>query len=194
MLLAGLLGLAGCAEPALQPLAPDAVILAFGDSLTAGVGASRAQSYPQVLQELSGRKVFNAGISGDTTAGGLQRLPATLENSNPGLMILLLGGNDILGRHDLTETRENLAAMIEMAQARNVPVVLLGVPELRLFSSVTPLYNELAEQYEVVYADALLAGLLRNPRYKSDPIHLNAEGYSALAVGIYELLIASGAL
>ena len=124
----------------------------------------------------------------------IERLPGVLDRVRPDLLILCHGGNDILRSLDLAAARNNLAAMLDMAAERGIPVVLLGVPEMRLFSNVAPFYDELAEQYAVIYLDDALAKLLRNPRYKSDPIHLNAAGYRALAQAIHERLVEEGAL
>ena len=186
--------LCGCSDPRLSPLPPGGTILAFGDSLTAGVGAASSQSYPSALAQLSGLQVINAGISGETTAGGVQRLPAALAEHSPDLLLLLQGGNDILRGKQAAATRANLAAMIEQAQAASVQVVLVGVPDKLLFSDSAAFYTELAEQYEVVLLEDSLADLLRDSAYKSDAIHLNARGYSLLAEAIYEVLREEGAL
>ena len=104
------------------------------------------------------------------------------------------GGNDILRSKSPRATRDNLAAMIELAQADGVEVVLVGVPNRMLFNDSAGLYGELAERFGLVLVDGELASLLRDPRYKSDPIHLNAEGYARLAEVIHEALVAHGAL
>jgi acyl-CoA thioesterase I len=186
--------LAGCSSPDLEPLQPGSRVLAFGDSLTYGVGTTRENSYPAVLSQLAGLEVVNAGVSGETTAGGLARLGRELDESQPELLILLQGGNDILRNLDLAQTKANLAAMIELAAHRNIAVVLLGVPEKKLFSSAAPIYGELAEEHQLVFDGSLVASLLRSPSYKSDPVHLNAEGYRKMAESIHELLQDSGAL
>ena len=186
---------AGCeSRLALLPLPEDGVILAFGDSLTAGVGASADQSYPSALEALSARRVVNAGVSGETTDGGLRRLPSVLRDVSPDLMILMQGGNDILRSVNAQRTRDNLSAMIELAQGAGVAVVLIGVPDKMLFSDSAAFYQELAESRDLVFLDGELAALLRNSRYKSDPIHLNAQGYALLAEAIYEALQDYGAL
>ena len=186
--------LAGCERPMLSPLADDGTILAFGDSLTAGVGAGADGGYPVALQALTGRNVINAGVSGETTAGGLQRLPAVLREISPDLMILMEGGNDILRSMNPQASHDNLAAMIELAQADGVEVVLVGVPDRMLFNSSAKFYDELASRYQLALIDGELAGLLRDTRYKSDPIHLNAEGYKLLAEAVFKTLKAHGAL
>ena len=169
-------------------------ILAFGDSLTKGVGASPGADYPAQLQKLTARRIINAGVSGEETQAGKARLPALLQQHTPELLILMEGGNDILRNRNYSQIRDNLAAMIEAARTRNIPVLLIAVPEKKLFSDSAPFYPELAEQYPVVFADEILADLLRTPRYKSDPIHLNDLGYKQLAVAIQQLLIEHNAL
>ncbi|MDH3510831.1 MAG: arylesterase [Gammaproteobacteria bacterium] len=187
------LALQSCSDPKLSFVPEGGTILAFGDSLTLGVGTDKRNSYPSVLSALSGRQVVNAGVSGETTDRGLERLPEQLSQTNPDLLILLEGGNDILRNKDFAATKRNLAAMIELAQNRGVQVVLLGVPEKRLFLGVAPFYADLAEDYQLVFEDQLVATLLRNSDYKSDPIHLNAKGYRVLAEKIHALLQDNGA-
>lgn len=185
----------GCEKsPQLTPIPEHGTIVAFGDSLTAGVGAKQTHSYPRVLAELSGRTVINAGISGEVTEQGRLRFVSVLEGNAPQVVILLEGGNDILRSMNLATTKQNLAWMIETAQQFGSEVVLLGVPTKSLFLDVAPLYNQLAAEYQLVYDEELVADLLRTPGYKSDAIHLNAEGYQALAKAIYALLVERGAL
>ncbi|MFD2230661.1 GDSL-type esterase/lipase family protein [Alkalimarinus sediminis] len=189
-----LIALSGCSPAKLEPIPSNGTILAFGDSLTVGVGADNANSYPTVLAALSGLTVINSGVSGETTDNGLKRLREVLDNTSPDLLILLEGGNDILRNRDLSETKANLAAMIELALGKGVPVVLIGVPEKALFSNSAPLYTELAEQYQLVFDDSLIADLQRTPSLKSDYIHFNDQGYRKMASAIFELLKENGAL
>jgi acyl-CoA thioesterase-1 len=193
-ILVGALFLQSCSDPKLSLVPAGGTILAFGDSLTFGVGAETAHSYPSVLSELSGRRVVNGGVSGETTERGLERLPEQLSQTNPELLILLEGGNDILRNNDFAAIKRNLAAMIELAQNRGTQVVLLGVPEKGLFLAVAPFYEELADEYQLVFAGQLVATLLRNSAYKSDPIHLNEKGYRVMAEKIHKLLQDNGAL
>jgi len=192
-ILIGTLFLQSCSDPELSYVPQGGTILAFGDSLTVGVGADRVSSYPSVLSELSGRQVINAGVSGETTAGGLERLPEQLSQTNPDLLILLEGGNDILRNNEFAAIERNLSAMIKLAKDRGAQVVLLGVPEKGLFLGVAPFYEDLANEHEILFEAQLIASLLRNPAYKSDPIHLNEEGYRVMAEKIYEFLQENGA-
>lgn len=186
--------LMACGSKPLPLIAEHGTILAFGDSLTDGKGTSRDNSYPAVLEELSGRTVINAGISGEITADGLVRLQQLLDESTPDLLILLQGGNDILRNMNLNQTRDNLSAMITLAQNRNIPVLLIGVPEKSLFSSTAPLYRELAEQHNVPLMDDLIARLLKQADMKSDSVHFNEKGYRSMAEQIHKTLKKLGAL
>ncbi|MBC7944570.1 MAG: arylesterase, partial [Burkholderiales bacterium] len=110
-----------CSSNALPKLAANDVILAFGDSLTYGTGASEAESYPAVLAGLIGRKVIREGVPGETTEEGLRRLPAVLDEHEPALLLLCLGGNDLLRRIDETAIAANLRAMLVIAKQAGIP-------------------------------------------------------------------------
>ncbi|WP_432470553.1 GDSL-type esterase/lipase family protein [Amphritea sp. HPY] len=186
--------LAGCNKPELSYLPEQATVLAFGDSLTVGVGTSTEHSYPAVLQRLSGRQVINAGVSGETTTAGLNRFPSLLDRYSPNLIVLLEGGNDILRNQSQQQLKQNLIEMIELSKQRDIELVLIGVPEKKLFSDSAPLYAELAEQYDLVHDNEIIAGLLRSASNKSDPIHFNQQGYQKLAQRIHQLMLDHGAL
>lgn len=184
-----------CSEkPKLPPLAYDATILAYGDSLTYGTGAGAGESYPEVLAQLTGRKVVNAGVPGETTADGLARLPRILEETDPDLVILCLGGNDFLRKHPHAMTRANLERMIQMIRAENIPLVLVAVPEPALFSGSAPVYRKLAEALKLPLENGIVNDVLRDSDLKADPIHPNAAGYRKIAEALKELLDDSGAL
>jgi len=182
------------ASPLLTPLPGDAVLLAFGDSITYGTGAAPDESYPAVLARLTGRTVVNAGVPGETTAEGMARLPATLETYHPALMILCLGGNDFLRRLDERAAADNLREMVRQARSRGVEVVLLGVPRLGFDPSPPPFYREIAREFHIPYEGKALKGVLLKKSLKSDFIHPNAEGYRVLAEKIAAFLKKSGAL
>lgn len=129
-----LLCLQACSGPKLEPLAADAEILAFGDSLTYGKGVNSGEDYPAALAELSGRYVINAGVSGETTAQGLIRLGVQLMEHSPDLLILLEGGNDFLRNTPPDVAKANLAKMIELANSYSIPLLLIAVPEKKYLS------------------------------------------------------------
>lgn len=184
--------LLGCSDPKLTFIPKNEVILAFGDSLTYGVGVDEDNAYPSVLEQLSQRSVVNGGISGEVTEQGLARLPETLDEFRPHTLILIEGGNDILRNYNLTTTKQNLRAMIQLALSRNIQVVLVAVPAKNIFSNQASLYKELAEEFNLAYQDNIIGSLLRSPKYKSDPIHFNEAGYRKLAESIYTLIKENG--
>lgn len=193
-LLTSLFVLAGCGSPALERLEKDGRILAFGDSLTFGTGVGPGQSYPAILSHLSGLEVVNAGVPGETLEQGLQRLPEEIAHYQPDLVILIEGGNDILRNRNPDLMRRDLEMMIRLIRNSGLPLILVGVPEKKLFSDSALFYRELADQYELVFDASLIGKLMRNPSMKSDPIHFNARGYREMAKTIYALLQETGAV
>ncbi|HUL91033.1 MAG TPA: arylesterase [Burkholderiales bacterium] len=193
-LLAALLANCGGGQPKLQRLAPDAVVLAFGDSLTFGLNANPGESYPARLQALIGRKVVSSGVVGETTAGGLARLPAVLEESKPQLVILCEGGNDFLQKLDEAQAANNLRAMIRVAKARGTQVVLIAVPKPGLLPSAAEFYAAVAKEFGVPHEEAALRKILTDNALKSDLAHPNAAGYARLAEAIAALLRKTGAV
>lgn len=195
LILLGVLSLCACQKTEkLSPLADDAVILAFGDSLTYGSGAERSESYPAILATLTGRKVINAGVPGEVSEEGRARLPALLEETRPALLILCLGGNDFLRRLDPAQVKENLRAMVQSAKEQGVAVLLVAVPTLGFGLQVPPLYAEVASEAEIPIEGKILAKILGDAKLKSDQIHPNAAGYRKMAEALDKLLRRSQAL
>ena len=194
ILVAAMLPAACSKTPQLPLLAADATILAFGDSLTAGTGAGDTESYPAVLTRLTGRKVVNAGVPGEVSAGGVQRLPELLERERPALLILCHGGNDLLARQNHQLIADNLRTMLRIAAERGVPVLLVAVPSPDLMLKPPGLYEELAREFRIPLERKVLAHILGKGSLKSDYIHPNAAGYRLLAEALAELLKKSGAL
>lgn len=193
-ILGSLLLLSSCANPQLSALSENDTILAFGDSLTAGYGVDAQQSYPSILSELIQRKVINAGISGETTAQGLERFANKLEQHQPKLVILMEGGNDFLRNKPTEDTLNNLRQMVQQAQARNIQVLLIGVPPKKLFAGSHELYETLADELKIPLEDDIIPSLILRPSMKSDYVHFNAKGYAALAEAIAEKLRELGAI
>jgi len=186
--------ISGCNSKKLALLPQQGTILAFGDSLTIGKGVDIAYSYPSVLAELSGRKVINAGITGEVSSQGLLRLEKVLKDIKPDFVVLLEGGNDILQNKDLTLTKGNLSKMIELIMEKNIPVILVGVPNKTLSDNSAKIYYELSKEYKLLLEDSIIKKLLINPQYKSDEHHFNKKGYHLLAESIYKILQNNGAI
>lgn len=178
----------------MNPLAQDAVILAFGDSLTYGAGAkSHTESYPAILEKSSGRIVVNAGISGEVSLAGLARLPRLLKELEPDLVVLCHGGNDILRRLDKSQLKSNLNEMITLIKASGAQVVLVAVPMFGFGLSVPDLYSELAVQHRVPIEMSVLTEIVSDPTLKSDQIHPNSKGYAVFGQRVFTLLQHAGA-
>ena len=209
-----LLALAACGEPATQPgsapleqgggaaalqpipiMGEEVRILAFGDSLFAGYGLKDADgdSYPAKLEAaLRARgvnaRMSNAGVSGDTSAAGLQRLEFVLDAQDeaPDLFILELGGNDLLRGLSPDETRANFAAMLDELKEREIPVLIMGMrappnygPEYQ--QAFDALYGELAEEYEAEIIPFWLEEIYQEPQlFQNDRIHPTVEGIEEL--------------
>ncbi len=192
-----LLLFAGCSDsvPPLPPLPADATILAFGDSLTYGSGVAPENSYPNVLEELSGREVINAGVPGEQSDAGLQRLQTLLDEYQPQLLILCHGGNDMLRKKDMDAMQANLERMITSSQEQGIPVVLLGVPRPALFGlESAESYVAVAEKLNIPFEGEIIPEVLSEQTLKSDQVHPNAAGYRMMAEAVYQILRKAGAL
>lgn len=161
-------------------------ILALGDSITYGFGAKNSESYPYLLAQSTKLKVINAGVNGDTSFDGLQRLPALLENNSIKLLLLCFGGNDLLQKKSLPQLKSNLKKMIQIAKAKNINVILISVPNVSLLGlNPLDLYDELADEEDVELIEGLLSHVLSRSSLKSDYIHPNAKGYKYIADEIH---------
>lgn len=194
VILVAALSACGRDTPRLTLLTSEAVVLAFGDSLTYGTGAAKGESYPAQLERLIGRKVVESGVPGEISAEGAARLAQLLDEHEPALLLLCHGGNDLLRRLDPQETVRNLRAMIRMARERGIAVVLIAVPQPGIWLSGAPFYRELADELRVPLEEALLADILADRELKSDTVHPNAAGYRRLAEGVAALLREAGAV
>ena len=180
--------------PSVSPLETSATVLAFGDSLTRGTGAPAGSGYPEALADMTGLRVINAGIPGEVSSLGRERLPDLLAEHRPALVVLVHGGTDTLRRMPAGQTRENLKAMVGEIRAAGADVVMLGVPGRNLTLSAPAYYSEVADGLDVPIDLDTLPSLMRDRSVKSDPVHFNAEGYRRMAEGVRDLLIDAGAL
>lgn len=194
LLLLPALLLAGCSSPKLAPLPQDAVILAFGDSITYGTGAGEGENYPAVLQGLLGRTVVRSGVSGETTVESLRRLPEVLDAEQPKLMVLCIGGNDFLHRLSEQQAADNIRAMVRLTQAKGVAVVLVGVPQFGWSLSPPRFYRDIAQEFNLPYEGDVMHEILLSRDLKADEVHPNAKGYRVFAEAVAALLKKAGAI
>lgn len=196
-----LLVLAGCSRgPAYQTLESDAVVLAFGNSVTHGTGAGGAATYPALLSERTGWRVINAGVPGDTARKARGRIAALLKEHDPALVIVELGGNDFLRQHPQEQVKEDLRSIVRSIRDAGTTPVLIAVPHLSLLRATTgtlsdaDLYRQLADDMDVMLVDDVLSDVLSDDYLRADPIHPNARGYEQLTEGIIAGLRSAGLL
>lgn len=174
-------------------------IVAFGDSLTAGFGLAEKESYPYLLQkklEADGYnyEVVNAGVSGETSLGGLERVDWVLEQENVEILVLELGANDLLRGLPVAKMRENLSKIIKKAQAKKVNVLLCGMlapPSVgaQYQRDYMATFSDLASQYKVEFLPFLLENVALNKDLNQpDGIHPNAKGAVVMTDNIYNAL------
>lgn len=189
------IAVAGCGErPKLAHLPGDAVVLAFGDSLTYGTGAGENESYPAQLEALIGRRVVRAGVPGEVTAQALARLPEMLDEHSPRLLLLCIGGNDFLRRLGNPQAAANVRAMVKLAKDRGIDVLLIGTPEPGFAVSPPAFFAEIAKEFRLPYEEAAIGYVLKDNALKSDQIHPNAQGYRVIAERVAGALKKSGAI
>lgn len=174
-------------------------IIAFGDSLTAGFGLAEKESYPYLLQQKLiadgyDYEVVNAGVSGETSLGGLERADWVLSQDNAKIVVLELGANDMLRGVPPAKTKENLDKILSKAKERNLTVLLCGMlaapvngPDYqRDFMAIFP---ELATKYKVAFLPFLLENVaLKKELNQADSIHPNAEGEKIMTENVYKAL------
>src|SRR5580765_5116779 len=174
-------------------------IVVLGDSLTAGLGLDAASAYPSLLQarltaEGFNYEVVNAGVSGDTSAGGLSRLDWALDG-DVRVLIVALGGNDGLRGLPVEELRKNLATIIERAQARHIAVVLAGMEAPPNFgasyvATFRQTYSDLAKEYHLAFLPFLLQGVAGLEHLNQrDGIHPTAEGAKLVTDNVWSVLV-----
>jgi acyl-CoA thioesterase I len=195
--LAALLALTVVCLPAAH--AAEQTIVVVGDSLSSGYGIAAEQSWVSMLEdrlqtEGYGYQVVNASIAGDTSAGGLSRLPRLLANHEPSLVVIELGGNDGLRGQPVTVLRDNLAKMIELSKQSGADVVLAGIQIPPNYGTtythaLSAVYPELAQRYDTPLIDFILEDVALNRELmQSDGIHPNAAGQKIVFTNVWRVL------
>lgn len=198
LLLAILLLLAACAKDKQAALPPGSRVLALGDSLTAGVGVTPEQAWPNLLASKTGWVVTNGGVSGDTSGMALQRLPALLEEHAPQLVLVTLGGNDMLHHVPKQETIANLQQILSQIRAHGAQPVLLATPQPTIAGAVfqnlsaADFYEQVAGEQQVPLIEDPIPDVLSDPQLKGDPLHPNIAGHALLSEKIFAALQAIG--
>lgn len=189
--------LTACSKTAPHAALPaGSTILTLGDSLTAGYAADAEAAYPAVLAGLTGWQIINGGVSGNTSAQALARLPALMRRQ-PQLVLVSIGGNDFLRKVPEADTRSNIRQIVQQIKAAGVPAVLVAVPYFTtgaLFGRLSehPMYEELAAELNVPLLKGAWAEVLGDKKLKSDQIHANAQGYRVFAEKMWAFLKQQG--
>lgn len=192
--------IAGCKRaPEYSALPVGTSVLAFGDSVTYGTGAAPHENYPLKLAALSGWKIHNAGIPGDTADLAKTRIADAIEESQPKLVIVEIGGNDFLRQRPELAVKEDIRSILASVRKSGATPVLVAVPKFSLLTAVShlkdsPIYAELASEEKVLLIDKVFSDILSDARLKTDPIHPNGAGYQKMAEGIANALVKSGLL
>jgi acyl-CoA thioesterase-1 len=192
--------LGGCSRtsPPTQPISRGTTVLALGDSLTYGTGAPAESSYPNILAQLTGWNIVNAGVPGDTSAQALERVGGLLSQHQPALVLLCIGGNDLLRRGDEAALRDHLQRLCDAVRASGAQLLLIAVPRPTLTARFTgsltdhPVYGEIAERLALPLHRRGWSEVLANDALRSDAIHANAAGYDAFARGLLATLRTTG--
>ncbi|NLO90621.1 MAG: hypothetical protein GX410_01330 [Elusimicrobia bacterium] len=178
--------LAGCAPaPKNAEAARSGPIVCFGDSVTAGLGVETSQAYPALLAQLTGRRVVNAGVSGDTTEDALARLGNDVLALRPGLVVIEIGGNDYLKQVPFEQTKRNIDDIIGRIQASGAMAAVVDPGGAVLLRNYSAAFQEITDRREALFLKHLLGDVLSRPSLKTDPIHPNNAGHKKLADGIY---------
>lgn len=178
--------------PRMRAVPAGATVLALGDSITYGTGGGGPEaSYPAVLAKLTGWNVVNAGIPGDTSAQALARLPGLLQEHQPQLVLVSIGGNDFLRKRPDADVRADIRRICQQAAQSGAQVLLVAVPRPSMVGALAgalgdhAMYAELAEELKLpLHADGW-SKVLSDEKLRSDQIHANARGYEQFARSLF---------
>lgn len=187
-----ILTLVSCGKNAEYAAIPQgSTVLILGDSLSYGTGANispnTGEDYPSLLTKTTGWNIINEGVPGDTTVGGLARLPDLLEEHQPKLLIVELGGNDLLRQTSPIEITQNLSSILGLAKAQGIQAILVAIPEISPFKAAAgslsdhPLYEKLAKETNTPLIADVFSDVLSDRTLKADQIHANAKGYAVVS-------------
>ena len=184
----------GDSKPKSLTIPQGATVLILGDSLSYGTGANTGEDYPSLLAKSTNWNIINEGVPGETSAGGLARLPDLLAKHQPKLLIVELGGNDLLRQVSPTEIAQNLNDILALANTQSIQTVLVAIPEINplkaTFGNLSdhPLYESIALNTSTPLISHVFSDVLSDKNLRSDQIHANAKGYDEVAKRLTEKL------
>jgi acyl-CoA thioesterase I len=190
--------LAACGKAKEAAIPAGSPVLALGDSLTEGYGVKPEEAWPTLLATRTGWLVVNGGVSGDTSGAALRRLPELLDEHKPVLVLVTLGGNDMLRHVPQQETVANLEQILSLIKARGARAVLLATPQPSVAGAVfqhlsaPDFYKEVADAQHVPLIEDAIPDVVSDPQLKGDPLHPNAAGHALLSEEIFKALKSIG--
>lgn len=180
---------AGCAKQEIKNVdSKGANIICLGDSLTYGYGVDKGADYPSSLARMINIPVINAGVDGDTSIEGLERLSPDVLEKNPLLVIIEFGGNDFLKQVPIKLTFSNIKEMIDKVQAKGAMVALVDISAGILFKEYRVQLSKIAKQKGAIFIPSILEGIVTNPSLKSDFLHPNSKGYNIVAQRVHKVI------
>lgn len=164
-------------------------IICFGDSITFGYGVNPGQDYPANLARLAARPVINAGVDGDISAQGLERIAGDVLEKDPYLVLIEFTGNDFLKKVPLEATINNIREMIRQIQEAGAMTAIVDVSAGVFLLDYRIRLANLARETRSIFVPAALEGIITNPSMKSDFMHPNAQGYEIVAEKVYREIV-----
>lgn len=170
------------------PAVQGTTIVAFGDSLVEGIGATQGNGFVSIVSRKLQVPIVNAGVKGNTTVHGLERLERDVLSKDPKVVLVLLGGNDFIRRIPKEETFRNLQTIVNRIHEKGAIVVLLGIRGGVLKDSYRADFDEFAKRNKVAYVPNVLGGLLGDKDVMADAVHPNDAGYAVIAERVAPVL------
>ncbi len=164
------------------------LIIFFGNSLTAGQGAEPGEDFPTLIGKRLNVPIINAGVSGNTTHDALLRIEKDVLSKNPSVVIIELGGNDLLDRVDSNVTQKNLDLILSKIKPTGAKIVILGIKFFLFNQKYETDLQKLAEKYNATFVPDILEGIITDQSLKHDDIHPNAKGYQKIADKLIPIL------
>lgn len=157
------------------------LIVFFGNSLTAGQGAEPGEDFPSLIGKRVNVPIINAGVNGNTTRDALLRIEKDVLSKNPSVVVVELGGNDLLNRVDSNITQRNLDQILSKIRPTGAKIVILGIKFFLFNQKYETDLQKLAKKYNATFVPDILEGIITDQSLKHDDIHPNAKGYQKIA-------------
>lgn len=184
------IGLTGCAKQEIKNVgSKGSNIVCYGDSITFGYGADTGKDYPSSLAKKTALAVINAGVDGDTSIKGLERINVDVLERKPFLVIIEFGGNDFLEKIPMEVTVNNIKEMVDKIQASAAMAAIVDISAGMLFKDYRRQFSKIAREKGAIFIPDMLNGIITNAWLKSDFFHPNDKGYDLIAERIYRVIL-----